>query len=296
MAAIEILDREERARTLPFWAQAICVLWPIVALFRTFLGWFVGMPNMSDPVPIAVISGILICLLAGCLTLRKGAYGVIAFFSLLCALYELTSPFMTYNGLISDLLSYAFAVWYAVTIIAAIICIRSVPSSPNAMRLRSVRLAIFSMTIVFLIGAALFAQSFETPKVPAGTRLASKNDLMGEWYGVKTRNWNVRPGLAVERINFLPGGRGGEAYGLRMKAPPGRTMCWLMRGHRLHLSVFYTDAWAQLAYTPIVSEDGKSLWFANDTPFGVKIYYRSDTPEGKKLHAFADQQLKNHQD
>jgi len=277
-------------RIPPKWAQAVCIVWPCAAIFELLSGFLTGSPLWIRylEIPLIVFVALQAFILYGVARVRLFGYYWLSFCAGLYAIYTLTIS-LTYG-----VAEFVLALAGILAVIAGSVCIlrlRDIDQDQSSLKLFSKKLAIGASLCLVVACGFTFASSYYCPAPKTG-RLATREDVIGEWWGVKQNYMKDMPELSIQRLTFLPDGRGSVAYGYQLSYPPDAGTYWLMRGNRIHTSSMFTDAWSEQSFCAQLSEDGGTMTIVGKPLFRVQTYYKSDSVEGKRLVALGAKYLK----
>lgn len=265
----------------PKWAQAICIAWPFAGIYALLSGYLRGDAEWrSAAILMGSLALLLVAMLLGILLTERLAYAAqfgIAGITFAWFWPELMLAQPSPLGIPLLLLASLAAM------VASAVCFFQAPQEEESVvrtGMRSRRTAGISFAATLLVASLNYANSFHCP--PPSPHPADPSDLIGKWWGKREGN-SPFVGMSVRMISFEPGGRGSHDYGFRAIHPRGRSMYWLMRGHRLHVSMFNTDAWSRNATCPTISADRQTLRFGSEPVFGVSTYYREGTAQAQEL-------------
>jgi hypothetical protein len=260
-------------------AQAICILWLLAAIFVLLFGILSGSPRGTREVGYALAAALLLgVLLLAVASLARQAYFYLCLCAGLYSVYALSIPLFSVMG-------YVLAICGIIAVAASSFCILRPVSETSAsatIQRFSRRFTISAAGVLVLCGGCVFASSFYCP-APKRTRLATRQDLVGQWWGIKQNFAKHSPDLSIQRLTLLADGRGSVCYGSQLSYPLDSGTYWLTRGNRVHLSSLFTDAWSEKSFCAELSADGKTMTILDSPVYNVAIYYRSDSTEGKRL-------------
>jgi len=273
-------------------AQVLCIVWAFGAVISCFYSFLLGIPLSVRLLGVdAVFAAFAITQVPPMLARMSVAYGIVAAYALCWGIHLLTAP-RDFLLPPTQTVKYAAAAWQGISIAAAIKCVLSVSEpeaqTPDAIRFTR-RTAVIAGACACVVASGLYASSFFCRTAHA-VKLASRHDLIGgDWWGIRSNSF-VHPDdnyMEVQRLTFLGDGQGQFALwnAINDHSPGG--MLWIIRGHRLQISLMSTDVWTHHASCIGISADKKSITFLDDPFVGATTYYREDTIEGKRLKQLA---------